>query len=199
MFTPNRIRHELTGIAVFLTFLTLTANSEEIIWLQGSFKEINCASPMIGAATVPMALTQAIVAAVPASYINDVKEDGIDIPLITTLVEAMPPGEKFELKQDDFHLRIVKFKKNVLPDSVATKLSIKTKELSIPAIPLFLSKPAVGALKLAMKALSVKIDDPEVFGEALNKVVDEVKKTPPGILLKGEDKLMDSWLEIRLE
>lgn len=185
-------------LAVFPLVLSLPVRAEEVIWLKGSFKEINCASPMIGAATAPQALVKAIVEAVPSIYIEEVKEDGIDIPLIVTLVEAMPVGEKFELKQDEFQLSIEKFKKEASPGDVAAKLSIKTKELSIPAIPLFLSTPAVGALKLAMKTLGVKVDDPDAFSKALDKVVEEVKNTPPGILLKGEDKLLDSWLEIQL-
>ncbi len=167
------------------------APKQEMVWLYGSFAEINSASPVVGAATMPLTLAKALVDAVPANYVKEANESGFDIPLIVDIVEALPAGEKFELTKNDYHLEIYKVVKTAEFDKKPTSLVIQNEQLRLP-IPLILTGTVVKALQLAFKDL-------KGLDEELAKLVNQIKETPPGILLKGEDRLMNSWLEIRLQ
>ncbi len=164
---------------------------QEEVWLYGSFQEINSASPVIGGATLPLSLGKAIVSAVPAQYLKESADAGFDIPTIANIIESMPAGETFELTKNDFNLVIMKKKVPIDPEASASSLVIQNEQLRLP-IPLILTGTVVKALQLAFKELR-GLDEP------LANVINEVKQTPPGTLLKGEDRLMKSWLEIRLQ
>ncbi|RJP24295.1 MAG: hypothetical protein C4527_19150 [Candidatus Omnitrophota bacterium] len=167
------------------------APTEEQIWLYGSFQEINSASPVIGGATLSLALAKAVVAAIPPKYLVESADAGFDIPIIATIVDSMPVGDTFELTKHDFHLVIVKQSKTVDPAVTASSLVIQNEKMRLP-IPLLLTGAVVKALQLAFKEL-------DGMDEPLAQLVTEVKKTPPETLLKGEDRLMNSWLVIRLQ
>jgi len=163
---------------------------KEEIWLAGTFSEINSASPVIGGATVSLSLAKAIVAAVPPKYLKETKESGFDLVTIAQLVEAMPVDEVFELTKDDYHLKIRKFPKEVPADAYSSTLMIRNNKFSLP-IPLLITGPAVCVLHYALEEFK-GMDEP------LTQVINQVKQTPPGLILKGEDQLFDSWLEIYL-
>ncbi|MEW6233787.1 MAG: hypothetical protein AB1656_00230 [Candidatus Omnitrophota bacterium] len=167
------------------------ANGDKITWVQIAFDEIKSASPVTGEATAPLSLVKAIVNAIPQKYIDEAKEDGFDIKAIFAAVESMPERETFELTKKDYHLLIRKQTKAVGELVYPSWLNVKSKDFKVP-IPLMITGTAVSVVQFAFSDL--KLDS-----AALDVLVAEVKKTPPGLILKGEDKLMNSWLEIKLE
>jgi len=184
----------LTG-CFFITALNHFAWSEELVWLRGTFQEVNSASPVVGMATFPLELTRAVIAATPKKFLKEASEDGFHIEAIFKAVEAMPVNEKFKIVNKDIHLEIEKFV--TIQETPASSglliigLNSPDRNFNIP-VPLALTAAAVPLLQYAMKEL-------KGLEEELGKMLEQVKKTPPGILLKGEDKLMNSWLEIRLQ
>ncbi len=166
------------------------AAPKDEIWLAGTFNEVNSASPVIGGATVSLSLAKAIVAAVPPKYLKETKESGFDLVTIAQLVEAMPKDEVFELTKDDYHLQIRKFTKPVNPEEYSSTLMIRNNKFSLP-IPLLITGTAVSVLQYAL-------EDFKGMDEPLTQLINQVKQSPPGLILKGEDKLFNSWLEIYL-
>ncbi|MBD3267673.1 hypothetical protein GF373_13470 [bacterium] len=60
-------------------------------------------------------------------------------------------------------------------------------------------KVPLSITSMTVKLLQVAFKDLQGMDAQLAAVIGEVKKTPPAVLLKGEDKLMDSMLKISLE
>ena len=185
-------------ISTFIALLIISFgsfNAEaalEEIWLSGSLEEIKAASPIIGQATMPINLLNAIVQAVPQKYLKETKESGFDVPALYKSVEAMAPDEIFDVTINDIHLVIRKFVKHK-PDvaQASSRLYIRTQDLSVP-IPLILTGPAITLLQYIVKEF-------KGMDQQLSVLLEEVKKTPPGLLLQGEDRLMNSWLKILLK
>lgn len=169
--------------------------SEETVWLRGTFKEVNSASPVVGEATFPLNLTRAVIAATPKKFLDEAMEGGFNISAIFQAVEAMPVGETFELNNDEYILHIEKFAVNE-PEPAESKLLLihleETEGTTNIPVPLALTSTAIPLLQLALKEL-------KGMEEPLSIMLDEVKKTKPGVLLIGEDKLMKSKLEIKLQ
>jgi hypothetical protein len=185
-------------ISTFIALLIISFGSfnaeaaQEEIWLSGSLEEIKAASPIIGQATMPINLLNAIVQAVPQKYLKETKESGFDVPALYKSVEAMAPDEIFDVTINDIHLVIRKFVKHK-PDvaQASSRLYIRTQDLSVP-IPLILTGPAITLLQYIVKEF-------KGMDQQLSVLLEEVKKTPPGLLLQGEDRLMNSWLKILLK
>lgn len=180
---------------LIITCSSLVCFGEETVWLRGTFKEVNSASPVVGEATFPLELTRAVIAATPQKFLDEAFVSGFNIPVLFQSVEAMPVGESFEMKNDDYFLHIEKFAVDE-PEPVSSKLLLIHMEgadgrTNIP-VPLALTSTAIPLLQLAVKEL-------EGMEEPLGKMLEEVKKTKPGVLLIGEDKLMKSKLEIKLQ
>jgi len=169
----------------------IAADGDKITFVQIAFDEIKSASPVVGEATAPLSLLKAIVNAVPQKYLDDAKGDGFDLKAIYAAVESMPEKETFELTKKDYHLLIRKQTKPAGEQVYPSWLNVKSKDIKVP-IPLLITGTAVSVVQFAFSDL--KLDS-----AALDVLVAEVKKTPPGLILKGEDKLMNSWLEIKLE
>lgn len=186
------LRYTIIAMLVCATHgLAFAASNSPLVWLQVSIEEINSASPIIGSATLPLPLTGAIVNAVPEKIKNDWKEDGFDVEAIFETVNAMRGDDTFALTKNDYHLVIKKFTKTPISTATPSYFKLKSNKFSLP-IPLMITSTAVRVIQLAFRDL--KIDNAD-----LARVMEELKSTPPGLLLKGEDKLLDSWLEIRLE
>jgi hypothetical protein len=149
----------------------------------------------VGTATFPLELTRAVIAATPKKFLDEVFDSGFDIPVLFKSVEAMPVGETFEYNNDEYRLRIEKFVVDDPNPKASNLLLIHMDEpngtTNIP-VPLALTSTAIPLLQLAVKELA------GMEGQ-LSKVIEEVRKTKPGILLTGEDKLMNSTLEIKLQ
>ncbi len=167
--------------------------SEEIetIWIHVFFEEVQSASPVIGHATLPLPLAKAIVDTVPPRTLEESKEEGFDILAIANAVELMPNGEEFEVSKNDYHLRITKKTVKAPPGPKPNTLRITTDQIKLP-VPL-------GYTGMVVRLLQMTFEDLKGLEEPLANVVEEVKKTPACLLLKGEDKLLHSWMEVRLE
>ena len=168
----------------------VAVQGEDIVWLQGTFQEVNSASPVTGSATMPLSLARSIVRSTPQKYLDDVKTGGFDLEAILAALEAMPMDQVFQIKRDDYHLVIHKYSA-AAPEAKPSLLFIRSDSLSIP-VPLAITGTAITLLQFAIKDL-------KGLDQQLATLLEEVKKTPPGLLLKGEDRLMQSWLEIRLQ
>ncbi len=182
------------GIALLIiSFASFSSEAaQEEIWLSGSLEEIKAASPIIGYATMPLNLVKAIVQAVPSKYLKETKESGFDVPAIFTAVDAMETNELFDVTINDIHLVIRKFEKEK-PDEPLTssRLYISTQDFSVP-IPLIMTGPAITLLQYIVKEF-------KGMDQQLSMLIEEIKKTSPGLLLQGEDRLMNSWLKILLK
>lgn len=164
---------------------------DETVWLHFAFAEINSASPVIGEATFPISLAQKVVAALPPKTVKECQESGFDIPKIAEAVNQLKTGEKYQNKTKEYQLKISKIPLSFPTEAKATYLAINN--------PKFPIKVPLSMTALAVKMLQLYDKDLKDMGPELTKVVEEIQKTPPAVLLKGEDKLMDSWLEISLE
>lgn len=193
MFVWNRKNLLLILASLFIVWSgTFSASAEEEIWLSGSLVEIKSASPLIGFATMPLALAKAFVEATPPKYIKETSEEGWDVVAIAKSVEAMKINGVFDKTMNNIQLRIRKFiKPKPETPPAPSRLQINNPTLKLP-IPLFMTGAAVSVLQYAIKEF-------KGMDAQLTKVIEQVKLTPPGMLLKGEDRLMNSWLEIRLE
>lgn len=171
---------------------TIYTQADDEIWLAGSLEEIKSASPLIGHATMPMTLARAIVSAVPPKYATETKEAGWDIETIAQAVEAMKVNDVFDLTINNMHLVIHKYirQKPETPPSPSL-LRINNPTLKLP-VPLILTSTAITLLQYAVKEF-------KGMDAQLTILIEQIKKTPPGLILKGEDRLMNSWLEILLE
>lgn len=183
----------------FFAFLTVTAafwlsaaaaRAEGTPWVQAAFEEINAASPMVGSATMPLDLALAMVEATPSKHLRGAAEDGFDIPAIAQKVKGLPAGAAYEVKTLRYRLVLTRFDKPPQPDASPSRLYIQTSALSVP-VPLMLTGAAVSILQYA-------VEDLQGMDDELARVLEEVKKTPPGMLLEGRDEYMDSWLKISL-
>lgn len=187
----------LRNIFVCLTIATISipAFCEETIWLRGTFKEINTSSPVVGEATFPLELTRAVIAATPPKFLEEAMLSGFDIPVLFQSVEAMPVGETFELNKEEYQLRIEKFAVNEPEPKESRLMLIHLEEANgttkIP-VPLALTSTAIPLLQLALKELNGMEDQ-------LAKLIEEVRKTSPGLILTGQDKLMYTKLDIKLQ
>lgn len=187
------LHNSFVSLAIFT--IALPAFCEETIWLRGTFKEINTSSPVVGEATFPLELTRAVIAATPPNFLEEAMNSGFDIPVLFQSVEAMPVGETFELNKEEYQLRIEKFAVNDPAPKESKLMLIHIDEpngrTNIP-VPLALTSTAIPLLQLALKELKGMEDQ-------LGKLIEEVRKTTPGLLLTGQDKLMYSTLEIKLQ
>lgn len=182
-------------ISLAITTASLPAFCEETIWLRGTFKEINTSSPVVGEATFPLELTRAVIAATPPKFLEEAMLSGFDIPVLFQSVEAMPVGETFELNKEEYQLRIEKFAVNEPEPKESRLMLIHLEEpngtTKIP-VPLALTSTAIPLLQLALKELNGMEDQ-------LAKLIEEVRKTTPGLILTGQDKLMYTKLDIKLQ
>jgi len=175
-----------------ISFSPLSYSEEkETVWLYGKLQEVNSASPMVGEASFPLSLARAVLAAIPPKYLKNSKDAGFDIDTISQVVESMPKGEIFEMTQNDYKIAIHKGVVSATPVAKPYSLIIRNENIKLP-VPLMITGMAVKVLQMAFK-------DFAGLDTQLTHVFEEVKNTPPGLLLKGEDKLMNEWLEIRLE
>lgn len=166
--------------------------AEDEVWLAGSLEEIRSASPMIGHATMPLSLAKAIVDAIPPKYLKETQEAGFEIPIIAEAVESMKPNDVIDLTIHDVHIVIRKFlRPKPAEPPVPSRLQINNPDLKLP-IPLFMTGTAVTLLQYVVK-------DFKGMDAQLTHLIEQVKMTPPGLLLKGEDRLMNTWLEIYVE
>ncbi|MBN2329635.1 MAG: hypothetical protein JXR73_21015 [Candidatus Omnitrophica bacterium] len=173
-------------------FGALGASAQDEVWLAGSLEEIKSASPMIGHATMPLSLAKAIVDAVPPKYLKESQEAGFEIPVIAEAVESMKPDDVFDLTIKDIHIVVRKFTKPKPAEPPApSRLQINNPDLKLP-IPLFMTGTAVTLLQYVVKEF-------KGMDAQLAHLIEQVKMTPPGLLLKGEDRLMNTWLEIFVE
>ncbi|MDX9753048.1 MAG: hypothetical protein RBU29_03755 [bacterium] len=190
-----------TLILTFLTFSWLSSPGaqtlasapvgEETIWLHIAFDEINSASPVVGEATFPVQLAHKVIAALPPKTLQECKESGFDIPVIAGLVDQLKVGQHYESTVKEYHLRVTKIARTLPAEPKATYLAVNNPKFPIK-VPLTMTPVTVKMLQLYYKELK----DME---QQLTAVVEEIQQTPPTLLLKGEDKLMDSWLQISLE
>ncbi len=186
-------------ILLFCIITGLTAplgHTEKTVWLRGTFQEIGSASPVIGHATFTLDLTESIIRATPPKFILEAEKAGFNIEAIHASVQAMPVGETFEIQNNnEFHLQIEKFESLSTNDKPTKLLLIRMQSPNgttrIP-VPLALTSTAIPLLQLALEELAG-------MEAQLGAMLEEVKKTPPGTLLVGEDKLMNSVLEIKLQ
>lgn len=181
---------------LFLTILSLGAQPalpelKQEVWVRIAFEEIDAASPVVGEATFPVPLAKKLIAAIPPKTIKESKEDGFDIPKIAQTVETMEVGGVYKQQSKDYHLKIQKILLPTPKNVTANYLCITTAKFPLK-VPLSITSMTVKLLQVAFKDL-------QGMDAQLAAVIGEVKKTPPAVLLKGEDKLMDSMLEISLE
>ncbi len=187
----KRIFLILIALILCGTFQTVcVADNGDVAWLQGTFEEVNSASPVIGKATMPLSLVQSIVEATPNKYLEEAKESGFDISAILLSVEAMQEEDHFELVKGDYRLAIHKYTQPAQSSNVRY-LYVRSENFSVP-IPLSVTKVAVSVLQYAFSEL-------DIDKNALSTMIEEIKKTPSGMILDGEDKLMEAWLKVRLE
>lgn len=163
----------------------------EIVWVLASFQEVRSASPVVGQATMPLPLALAAVNSVPANVKADSRKDGFDIDIIAQAVAAMPINQTFELTKKDYNLRIRKVRASAQTDVQPSMLYINNDTVKLP-IPLIFTGTAVSALQMAFEEL-------KGMEEPLNAAMEELKRTPPGVLVTGRDTLTEGWLTITLE
>lgn len=160
------------------------------VWVHLSFKEIKSVSPVVGEATMPVNLAMKVLEAVPPKSMKECKESGFDLPQISQKIRKLKTGDKFEENSKEF---LIKINKTVIPtaEQPASMLVIKNAKFPMK-IPLSMTSMAIKLLQSFVKELNG-------MDAQLTAVLDEVKKTPPSLLLKGEDRLMQDWLEISVE
>lgn len=190
------MKHLSRSVFTLLVLFTLSLSvfCEETVWIRGTFEEKN-SSPLIGSATVPLELTKAVVAAIPKQFLEELEYSGFDMPVLLQAVEALPVGDIFELNEDDYHLKIEKYTTNDPQPARSNLLLIRLDEPDGPTripVPLSITSAAIPLLQYALKEL-------KGMEEPLAKVIEEVRKTAPGLVFVGEDQFTDTTLEIKLQ
>jgi hypothetical protein len=160
-------------------------------WVHIAFEEINSASPVIGEATLPLSLAMTVVDAVPQKTRDECKEEGFDLKDLRNRTRLLETGTSFSAAQEKYQLTITKIAPPVTSQALPSTLLIKTHLFPLKA-PLTITNLTVKLLQLAFKDL-------KGMDEELTLLVEEIKKTPPTTLLTGEDKYLETSLEIGLE
>lgn len=155
-----------------------------------SFEEISSASPIVSHATVTVSLAKAFVDAMPAKWNTEIKDSGFDLDAIVTLVESLRMDDSIKNESERYRLNITK-KKVVSSSEAPGYLIIHSNKLRLP-VPLLVTSAAVGAIQLAFRDFKDKQAE-------LTKLVEEIKKSPKGMLYDQHDDYDGSWLRLSLE
>jgi hypothetical protein len=188
------------------TILTISSGAQETsaprdsepaqnstLWLQGHFREINSASPVVGSATMTVQLAQTIVNAIPAKHKKDFAESGFDVDTIAMDVQAAPLKEGLTYQHEEYILALQKENQLIESNATASYLVIKSNQLPMPL------KVPLAITNLSVKLIQFAFEDFQGLDQPLRRVIEEIKKLPPMVILQGEDRLMGDWMEISLE
>lgn len=158
--------------------------------LRVSFEEIKSVSPIISHATMTVSLAKAFVDAMPDKWGAEIKDGGFDLSTIIPLVEALRIDDSIQNESDRYRLSITK--KNITPPSDAPGyLIIHSNKVRLP-VPLVVTSVAVGAIQLAFQEFKNKQAE-------LRALVEEIKKSPKGMVYDMHDDYDGSWLRLSLE
>jgi hypothetical protein len=187
------IPRTLLGLVV-VGITTISAAAQQMPWVVASLEEINLASPVVGAATVPLSLARTALAAVPQVYLNDARDSGFDLALIEERVVKMPYDQELEMVENGYHLVIRKILIPVPGEVESNRLIVQNDTINLPPIPLSESLISTAIYIATLQLEELKGKEPE-----LQQVIRELRRTPPGVILTGVDYLTEGWLRIYLE
>ncbi len=178
---------------LILTLTTIIAAAQETTTprLHVSFEEISSVSPIVSHATLTVSLAQAFVKAMPDKWSAEIKDSGFDLGLITTMVESLRMDDSIQNESDRYRLEVTKQDFLYGPNDAPGYLVIHSNKLRLP-VPLLVTSAAVGAIQLAFRDFKDKQDE-------LTALVEEIKKSPKGMLYDQQDKYDGSWLRLSLE
>ncbi|MBZ0256152.1 hypothetical protein K8I31_08825 [bacterium] len=158
--------------------------------LRVSFEEISSSSPIVSHATMTVSLAKAFVDAMPDKWNAEIKDSGFDLSTIITLVESLRVDDSIKNESERYRLSITK--KNITPPSDAPGyLIIHSNKVRLP-VPLVVTSVAVGAIQLAFREFKNKQAE-------LTALVEEIKKSPKGMVYDMHDDYDGSWLRLSLE
>lgn len=158
--------------------------------LRVSFEEIRSSSPIVSHATMTVSLAKAFMDAMPDKWDAEIKDSGFDLSTIITLVESLRVDDSIKNESDRYRLSITK--KNITPDSEAPGyLIINSNKVRLP-VPLLVTSAAVGGIQLVFREFKNKQAE-------LTALVEEIKKSPKGMVYDMHDDYDGSWLRLSLE
>lgn len=182
-------------LTVVLLGVGLVTHAEETLirqhWLTISLEEIDYAKPVIADATIPISLAEALLGALPPTWATEIREEGFQLQNLIAKARLLRTDESFVATTDSYEMTITKRARDVDPSQTPSYLVIQSPETRIP-FPLMVTSVAVNGLQLLMKEFKGMDAELALF-------VEELKKTPPGLLYEEYDEMDDSWMKVMLE
>ncbi len=141
-------------------------------------------------ARLPLETAKIVIAAVPAKFRQEAKDEGFDLAVLHKKTEELKEGKTFTQESPPYKLVVGKERRETT-DTPASYIRIKVEDMALDL------RMPLAAAPFVVKLLTSVFKDLEGLDEPLLRVVEQIQKLPPTDLVRATDGY--SVFEIELQ